>query len=222
MQTELEKDILGAESFSELMLIMETKGIHVSELCVLDRLFGFLIPEDAVDWTQSDRSDLFKKIMRMIGLDMDLWRRIPAAWIVSHIIRGMDRLDPRRCETKLALLGLTLMCKIAEFRQPGILRSIVDGNGNNLVVQVFERLGVFDTLDAIDSCNCRTTFDPLKFFRDVGLDIFLEIFVFKFGFPADLKLDRKRSLLSILGADGMREMEKSFVSRLTVDNATRS
>ena len=45
MRSELEKDVLEAESFPELMINMERKGIYVPEHVVVDRLLDFIVPD---------------------------------------------------------------------------------------------------------------------------------------------------------------------------------
>ena len=170
-------------------------------------------------------SGVYEKVMHLIGFDRDLWGRIPIPVLVSHILEGVGRLSPsqRICPdhicNKCIVGGLSLMCRIAEFRCPGILKTLHDNSGKNLLVQVFARFGIPEMLDGFSQYG-RSLCSPdnvIKMFEETGLDVFVELLVFDLGFPKDTKIDEKWTLLDILDESGFETLEKSWKARISVD-----
>lgn len=216
-KTQFEKDISFSNSFSELMLSMETKGVFVGEKFVSERILETISDRRIYRYWSYDLDgyedwELMIKATWLLG---DLLSEGKHLWLAGKMVDAVFSLvsyiDPSRCLQNRRISDFaTVLMDSLEKTFPGILRSSRDKIGRNLVETLFSSLSIGQKISAANSIGLDSTEEIAEIgkfaVQNTGVFDILCFLVQKAGFDPDKKYSQGVSISLLIGSDFLIEL----------------
>ena len=216
MDSELENDIMKVDSFDELMLEMETKGVFVDEGKVIWRIMDMIMfplggyfPEGMTQVYQFMKieDELRSKAIGLLSNSPESWKSIQVPVLVERLFFCLGRLSRDPVSNRMILDGIKLILDATERNSPGLLKTIKDPEGDNIVGIIFKKSGVFSAIGAVFSygyCNLGKIVEGTLL--ESGMLGIVELLVTKFGFGVDTVVHGNTRLVELVGRDFFRKL----------------